>query len=44
MKELTLLGYYTSEVGATHELQYNPTPGRFEGCVPMSRIGRASAV
>jgi len=44
MKELTLLGYYTSEVGATRELQYNPTPGRFEGCVPMSRIGRASAV
>ena len=44
MKELTLVGYYTSEVGATRELQYNPTPGRFEGCVPMSRIGRASAV
>ena len=44
MKELTLLGYYTSEVGATKELQYNPAPGRFEGCVPMSRVGRASAV
>jgi glucoside 3-dehydrogenase (cytochrome c) hitch-hiker subunit len=44
MKELTLLGYYTSEMGATKELQYNPAPGRFEGCVPMSRIGRASAV
>jgi hypothetical protein len=44
MKELTLLGYYTSEPGATRELQFNPTPGRFEGCVPMSRIGRAWSV
>jgi hypothetical protein len=44
MKELTLLGYYTSEPGATKELQYNPAPGRFEGCVPISRIGRAWAV
>jgi gluconate 2-dehydrogenase gamma chain len=44
MKELTLLGYYTSEAGATKELQYNPTPGRFDGCVPLSRVGRASAV
>jgi hypothetical protein len=44
MKELTLLGYYTSEVGATKELQYNPVPGRFEGCVPLSRVGRAAAV
>ena len=44
MKELTLLGYYTSEAGATKELQFNSAPGRFEGCVPMSRIGRAWAV
>lgn len=44
MKELTLLGYYTSEPGATKELRFNPVPGRFEGCVPMSRIGRAWAV
>jgi gluconate 2-dehydrogenase gamma chain len=44
MKELTLLGYYTSEAGATKELQYNPAPGRFEGCVPISRVGRAWAV
>ena len=44
MKELTLLGYYTSEAGATKELQYNQVPGRYEACVPMSRIKRASAV
>ena len=44
MKELTVLGYYTSEVGATKELRYEPVPGRYEGCVPLARIGRAWAV
>lgn len=34
MKELTLFGYYTSEVGATQELAYHPVPGRYEGDVP----------
>jgi hypothetical protein len=43
MKELTLLGYYTSEPGATQELRYAASPGRFEGCVPLERIGRAWA-
>ena len=44
MKELTLLGYYTSEPGATRELRYARVPGRFEGCVPLARVGRAWAV
>lgn len=44
MKELTLVGYYTSEIGATRELRHESVPGRFEGCVPMSRIGRTWAV
>jgi len=29
MKELTLLGYFTSEVGATKALRYLPVPGRY---------------
>ena len=41
MKELTLLGYYTSEAGATRELQYARVPGRFDGCVPLATVGRA---
>jgi gluconate 2-dehydrogenase gamma chain len=41
MKELTLLGYYTSQIGATQELKYAPIPGRFDGCVPFATIGRA---
>jgi hypothetical protein len=44
MKELTLLGYYTSEVGATEELKYIAVPGRWDACVPFSEVGRAWAV
>jgi gluconate 2-dehydrogenase gamma chain len=44
MKELTLVGYYTSEIGATRELRHAAVPGRFEGCVPLSAIGRTWAV
>jgi len=44
MKELTLVGYYTSEAGATRELRHAPVPGHFEGCVPLDQIGRAWAV
>ena len=43
MKELTLLGYYTSEIGASQELQWIAAPGYFDGCVPMGEIGRAWA-
>ena len=34
MKELTLLGYFTSEIGCTQARRYVETPGKFEGCVP----------
>ena len=30
MKELTLLGYYTSEKGALASFNYEPTPGKYE--------------
>ena len=36
MKELTLLGYYTSEAGLTKELGYVQVPGRYEGCVSLA--------
>lgn len=36
MKELTILGYFTSEPGATKALRYNPIPGRFDGCIPYN--------
>jgi hypothetical protein len=44
MKELTLLGYYTSEAGATRELRHAAVPGHYEGCVPFTTIGRTWAV
>jgi len=44
MKKLTLVGYYTSEIGATRELHHAPVPGRFDGCVPLAESGRTWAV
>ena len=35
LKELTLIGYFTSETGASEVLEYIPVPGRFEGCIPL---------
>jgi len=36
MKELTLLGYFTSEIGCTQAQRYEEAPGRFEPCVPYT--------
>lgn len=37
LKELTVTGYFTSEIGATRALAYLPVPGRFAGDVPMEK-------
>jgi gluconate 2-dehydrogenase gamma chain len=42
-KELTLLGFFTSEPGATKVLQYDAVPGEYKGCVPLSEIGKTWA-
>jgi len=42
-KELTLLGYFTSEVGATQVLRYEANPGVYDGCVPLEEVGRTWA-
>jgi gluconate 2-dehydrogenase gamma chain len=39
VKELTILGFFTSEPGATQVLQYNAVPGPFKGCVPLAEAG-----
>lgn len=36
IKELTLLGYFTSEIGYTEAMRYVETPGRFDPCVPYA--------
>lgn len=43
MKELTMLGFFTSEVGATKVLQYDPVPGSYRGCVPLAEAGEGRA-
>lgn len=44
IKELTLFGYFTSEVGMKEELDYVPIPGRFEGCIPLKEGQKAYAL
>jgi len=36
MKELALLGYFTSEIGYTKAMRYVEVPGRFDPCVPYT--------
>ena len=35
LKQLTITGYFTSEIGATQALAYLPIPGQFLGDLPM---------
>ncbi|GAB4032756.1 gluconate 2-dehydrogenase subunit 3 family protein [Spirosoma jeollabukense] len=35
VKELTILGYFSSEIGCTQALAYVPIPGRYEGVVKL---------
>jgi hypothetical protein len=44
MKQLTVTGYFTSEIGATKALAYLPIPGRFQGSVPMEPGQKAWAL
>jgi hypothetical protein len=43
MKQLTLLGYFTSEIGATQALRYIAVPGKYEGCIPYKKGDKAWA-
>ncbi|RYE37278.1 MAG: gluconate 2-dehydrogenase subunit 3 family protein [Sphingobacteriaceae bacterium] len=44
MKELTMLGYFTSEVGATKALRYLPVPGKYDGNYPYKKGDKAWAL
>ena len=43
MKELALLGYFTSEIGCTKAQRYVESPGRFDPCAPYKKGERAWA-
>jgi hypothetical protein len=42
-KQLTLWGYFTSEVGSTKALRYLPVPGHYEGFAPYKKGDKAWA-
>ncbi|MEO6288239.1 MAG: gluconate 2-dehydrogenase subunit 3 family protein [Dyadobacter sp.] len=44
LRELTIVGYFTSETGATQALDYIAIPGRFEGDIPLKPGHRAWAI
>jgi gluconate 2-dehydrogenase gamma chain len=39
-RELTLLGFFTSQVGITENMDYQPVPAVYHGCVPLSRMAK----
>ncbi len=43
MKQLTLLGFFTSKEGATQALRYSAVPGKYEGCVDYKKGDKAWA-
>lgn len=43
MKELTLWGYFTSEIGAKQALRYVAVPGKYEGCIAYKKGDKAWA-
>jgi hypothetical protein len=44
MKELTMMGYFTSEVGASKALRFMESPGKYEGCTPYAKGEKAWAI
>jgi hypothetical protein len=43
IKQLTLWGYFTSEVGMTKALRYQPVPGKYDGDYPYKKGEKAFA-
>jgi hypothetical protein len=43
MKQLTLLGFFTSEVGATKALRFIAVPGKYDGALPYKKGDKAWA-
>ncbi len=39
IKELTFIGFFTSEVGGKQFLKYDPIPGDYKACIPLDEIG-----
>ncbi|GGF47714.1 gluconate 2-dehydrogenase subunit 3 family protein [Echinicola rosea] len=44
LKDLTVLGYFTSEIGATQALNYVEVPGKWEPCIDYKKGDKAYAI
>jgi hypothetical protein len=44
LKDLVTASYFTSQLGATRAVRWDPNPGAYHGCVPLKDIGRAWAI
>lgn len=44
MKQLTIWGYFSSEVGAKQALRFEAVPGRYEACIPVEKGQKAWAL
>lgn len=44
MKQMTLMGFFTSKEGATKALRYVAVPGKYEGCIPYKKGDKAWAL
>lgn len=42
LRELTIVGYFTSEPVGKNVLHYDPVPGRYDGCIPLAEVGNRS--
>jgi hypothetical protein len=44
LRDLTVLGYFTSEIGASQALRYVEVPGRFDPCIDYAKGDKAWAI
>ncbi|GHB35482.1 gluconate 2-dehydrogenase subunit 3 family protein [Mongoliitalea lutea] len=44
LQDLTVLGYFTSEIGATQQLRFYEAPGRYDACIDYTPGDRAYAL
>ncbi|MEO6002257.1 MAG: gluconate 2-dehydrogenase subunit 3 family protein [Opitutus sp.] len=42
LRELTVLGFFTSKTGGTTVLHFDPIPGRYDPCIPLSETGNVN--
>jgi gluconate 2-dehydrogenase gamma chain len=42
IREITIVGYFTSETVGKNVLHYEPVPGVLQSCIPLSEVGNIS--